>query len=129
MASQCWMVGRIEEAVRYSDAGQTAVRSGREGCRRVSRPGLAARIMASASPSGVIEWCRALLARGHDTHALTRTALVIALTMAGSGEEAMAAANGLDRRRRGHPQPPCAFSYALLAYGMAFLRRRSPQCA
>ena len=30
MASQCWIAGRIEEAVRYSDAGQTVIGSGRD---------------------------------------------------------------------------------------------------
>ena len=29
VATQCWFVGRIEEAVRYSDAGQAAMRTGR----------------------------------------------------------------------------------------------------
>ena len=30
MASQCYIVGRIEEAVGYSDAGQTVIGSGRD---------------------------------------------------------------------------------------------------
>ena len=30
MASQCYIAGRIEEAVRYSDAGQTVIGSGRD---------------------------------------------------------------------------------------------------
>ena len=46
-------------------------------------------------PERCVEWCRAQLARGRDTHTLTRAALVIALKIAGSEDEAMAAAKGL----------------------------------
>jgi hypothetical protein len=35
-------------------------------------------------PERCIEWCRAQLARGRDTHTLTRAALVIALKIADS---------------------------------------------
>ena len=34
-------------------------------------------------PERWVEWCRAQLARGRDTHTFTRSALVIALTFAG----------------------------------------------
>ena len=34
-------------------------------------------------PERAVEWCRAQLARGRDTHALTRAYLVLALTFAG----------------------------------------------
>ena len=34
-------------------------------------------------PERSVEWCRAQLARGRDTHALTRACLVVALTIAG----------------------------------------------
>ena len=73
----------------------------------------------SASPNGAVEWCRAQLARGRDTHALTRAILVVALTIAGSGEEAMAAANGLIDAAEA-TRNPCVLSFALLAYGFAF---------
>ena len=46
-------------------------------------------------PERKVEWCRAQLARGRDTHTITRTMLVTALAVAGAGEEARAAANGL----------------------------------
>ena len=74
----------------------------------------------SASPNGAVEWCRAQLARGRDTHTLTRAALVIALKIAGSEDEAMAAAKGLiDAAEATHN--PWALSFALCAYGTAFL--------
>ena len=85
MASLCYMAGRIEAAVGYSDAGQIDDRQWpRRGAVRRSRAGLAVRTCASASPNGAVEWCRAQLARGRDTHTFTRACLVIALTVAGS---------------------------------------------
>ena len=103
------MAGRTEDAVRYADAGQSVIGGDRERGAVRSR-GLAERCVpvSSASPNGAVEWCRAQLARGRDTHALTRASLVFDLVIAGSGDEARAAADGLDRHRRGHPQPVCA---------------------
>ena len=45
MASQCWIVGRIEEAVRYTEAGQVVrAQEPRVSCRSASRACLAVRI-------------------------------------------------------------------------------------
>ena len=63
--------------------------------------------------------CRAQLARGRDTHAIARACLVFALAIAGSGDEAMAAANGLIDAAEA-TRNPYALSFALLAYGFAF---------
>ena len=69
MASQCWMAGRIEAAVGYSDAGQMVLGSGR-GEVPVRLRGLARRCVHGHRPARtVVEWCRAQLARGRDTHA------------------------------------------------------------
>jgi predicted ATPase len=118
IASLCWVVGRIEEAVGYADAGQTVIGSGGEvpfGTEGV----LGAVYLIIGQPERCVEWCRAQLARGHDTHTVTRSVLVLALTVAGAGEEARAAANGLiDAADATHN--PFAFAYALYAYGYAF---------
>ena len=108
MASQCWMPGRIEEAVRYSDAGQTVIGSGRDEVPFGIEGLLGGAYMAIGQPERWVEWCRAQLARGRDTHAFTRACLVFALTMAGSGEEAMAAANGLIDAAEATRNPLCA---------------------
>ena len=62
-----------------------------DGCRQwprrgaVRHRGLARRCVPSHRPARTgVEWCRAQLARGRDTHAFTRASLVIALTIAGS---------------------------------------------
>ena len=117
-AAGCWMPGRIEEAVGYADAGQTVIGSG-GGVPFGLEGVLGVAYAAIGQPERWVEWCRAQLARGRDTHTLTRTMLVVALTMAGAGEEARAAANGLiDAAEAAHN--PFAFAYALYAYGFAF---------
>ena len=119
MASQCWMQGRIDAAVRYSDAGLEAIRSGGElpfGTEGL----LGGAYLAIGQPERWVEWCRAQLARGRDTHAFTRTCLVMALAIAGWHDAAMAAAKGLIDAAEA-TRNPHALSYALLAYGLAFL--------
>jgi predicted ATPase len=94
MASLCYMVGRIEAAVSYTEAGHTAIRNGGEvpfGFESL----LGAGYLAIGRPDRWVELCRAQLARGRDTRALPRVNFVIALTMAGSLEEARAATHGL----------------------------------
>ncbi len=88
-------------------------------CRSASRACLAAAYLVIGQPE------RASSGAAPSSHAVaTRTQspgqrLVVALTIAGRGEEAMAAANGLiDAAEATHN--PCALSFALLAYGFAF---------
>ena len=75
--------------------------------------------LAIGQPERGIEWCRAQLARGRDTHVLTRAYLVVALMVAGAGDEARAAANGLIEAAEA-TRNPWALSFALYAYGYAF---------
>jgi len=119
VASQCWRPGRIEAAVGYSDAGQLVIGSGRhevpfglEGCLGVA-------YLAIGQPQRCVECCRAQLACGRDTHTFTRACLVNALMMAGCGEEARAAANGLIAAAEATHNPYMP-SYALWAHGYAF---------
>ena len=83
MASQCWMAGRIEAAVGYSDAGQLVIGSGRDEVPFGIEGVLGAAYLAIGQPERPVEWCRAQFARGRDTHAITRAILVLALTVAG----------------------------------------------
>jgi hypothetical protein len=119
IASQCWMAGRVDAAVRYSDAGQTAVASDRKEVQFGAEGPLAAAYIAVGHPERTVEWCRAQLARDRDTHTFTRACLVLALALAGSRVEAMAAANGLIDAAEA-TRNPYALSYALLACGFAF---------
>jgi predicted ATPase/class 3 adenylate cyclase len=120
MAVQCWMPGRIEAAVRYADAAQTVIGSGRQEEVPFGLEGLlGVAYMAVGQPERWVEWCRAQLARGRDTHTFTRACLVSALTFAGCGEEARAAATGLIEVAEASHNP-FALSLALHAYGLAF---------
>jgi len=118
-ASWCWVVGRIEEAVGYADAGQPVIGTGHYEAPFGLEGTLGAAYMAIGQPERWVEWCRAQLARGRDTHAVTRAYLVAALAAAGAGEEARAAADGLIEAAEA-THNPFAFVYALHAYGYAF---------
>ena len=119
IASQCRMAGRVEAAVRYSDAGQTAVASDRNEVPFGAEGILGAVYIAVGQPKRTVEWFRAQLARDRDTHTFTRAGLVLALALTGSREEAMAAANGLIDAAEA-TRNPFALSYALWACGFAF---------
>jgi predicted ATPase len=119
IASQCWQPGRIEAAVGYADAGQTVIGSGGEV--PFGLEGVLGNVYPHiGQPQRAVEWCRGQLARGRDTHTFTRAYLVVALTIAGAGEEARAAANGLIEAAEA-THNPFALADALHAYGYAFL--------
>jgi predicted ATPase/class 3 adenylate cyclase len=120
MASMCFFVGRIEAAVGYSDAGQTLLGSGRDYELPFGGEGvLGGAYLLIGQPERQVEWCRDQLARGRDTHALTQTQLVVALTAAGAVSEAMAATEGLIDAAEA-TRNPYVLSFALFAYGFAF---------
>ncbi len=120
MASMCYFVGRIEAAVGYSDAGQTLLGSGRDYELPFGGEGvLGGPYLFIAQPERQVEWCRAQLARGRDTHAQTQTQLVVALTAVGAVDEAMTATEGLIDAAEA-TRNPYVLSLALFAYGFAF---------
>ena len=121
MASQCWNAGRIEAAVGYADAAQTVIASGRHDevpygargpawrCVPGHRP---ARTVGRVVPRPARTWPRhPRQSSGHD--------LVFALTMAGSGEEARAAATGLIEAAEATHNPH-VLALALYVHGFAF---------
>jgi predicted ATPase len=119
IASMCWVVGRIEAAVGYSEAAQISIGSG---CGEIPYGiegwlGSAHQII--GQPGRSVEWCRTQIAGGRDTHALARACLVLALPHAATLDEAMAAATGLIDTAES-TRNPYALSFALLAYGLAF---------
>jgi tetratricopeptide (TPR) repeat protein len=118
-ASECWIVGRFEEAIGYAEAGQTVIANGHYEVPFGLQAVLGLVYVAIGQPERCVEWCRALLAHGRDTHTLTRTWLVAALAHAGAGEEARAAADGLIEAAEA-THNPWALAYALRACGVAF---------
>ena len=127
MASQCYMAGRPEAAVRYSDAGQTVLDSSPAEVLYGVEGWLSGAYVYIGQPERCVDWCRAQLARGRDTHSLTKAALVLSLTISGSPEEARAAATGLVDTAEA-TRNPFVLSYALFASGFA-LRDSDPDRA
>ena len=119
VASNCHTTGRIEAAVRYSEAGLTVVGSGRDDVPSGLQGLLSAAYLYSGQPERYIELCRSRLARGGDIDAYTRASVVLALSIAGSGDDAIAAAEGLIDIAEAADNP-WALSWALFAYGFAF---------
>jgi predicted ATPase len=119
IASLCYTTGRIEAAVRYCDAGQIVLGRSREALPYGSDALLGAAYLAIGQPERLAEWCRAQLARRRDTHVHIRAWLVLALSVAGSGVEAMDSADGLIEAAEATGNPSL-LAFALGAYGWAF---------
>ena len=119
IASMCWIAGRIEAAVGYSEAGQKVLGRGRDEVPFGIEGWLGGAYLCIGQPERWAEWCRAELARGRETHASPGHAWSSHWRWPVAGDEAMAAANGLIEAAEA-TRNPCALSFALLAYGYAF---------
>jgi predicted ATPase/class 3 adenylate cyclase len=119
MASLCWMPGRVDESLRYSDAGRLVINGGPGEVPFGAEGWLGTAYLYMGQPEWWAEWCRIQFAHGRDTHTITRSSLVFALMTADAADEAMAAANGLIEAAETN-RNPYALSFALTAYGFAF---------
>jgi predicted ATPase len=119
MAAQSWLIGRIKDAVRSSEAGQVVFASGRYEVPRGFESWFASVYTATGQPERALQWEREELARGRDIHGLARLSLVASLVMASSREDAMGVADGAIAAAAATSNP-WARSFALLTYGMAY---------
>ena len=119
LASLCYWTGRIEAAVRYSEAGQIVLGRSREALPGGIEAALGTVYLVIGQPERLAELCRAQLARRRDTHVHIRAWLVYALAVAGSGGEAMDCADGLIEAAEATGNPGL-LAWALAAYGVAF---------
>jgi predicted ATPase len=120
MASQCFVVGRNEEAVRYSDIGQSVIATGGDTVPYdAAESWLGSSYLTIGQPQRSVELCRARLLRGGHTNTVTWASLILWLTVAGAHDEAMVTANGLIDAAEPIPNP-VVLAYALLAYGWVF---------
>ena len=118
MATQCWMVGRIDQAVRYSEAAQLLIPNRREGVPRGFEVWFCAIFTNIGQPDRSIEWCRNELASNPDAHVLTRAGMALAMIVKGSHEEAIATAEGLIEDAE-VTRNPHVMAFALYTYGLA----------
>jgi predicted ATPase len=119
IASLCYATGRIEAAVGYADAGQIVLGRSRDALPYGIEAWLGSVYLTIGQPERWAELCRAQLARRRDTHVYIRAFLVGALSLAGSGGEAMDSADGLIEAAEATGNP-MFLAVALLAYGSAF---------
>ncbi len=119
MAAQSWLIGRIKDAVRSSEAGQVVFASGRYEVPLGFESWFASVYTATGQPERALQWEREELARGRDIYGLARLSLVASLVMSRSHEDAMEVADGAIAATAA-TRNPWARSFALLTYGMAY---------
>jgi tetratricopeptide (TPR) repeat protein len=119
MASLCWQPGRIEAALRYSEAGEAVMKSGGGEVPFGVGGFLGGVYLAAGQPEQCVEVARNRLATGRDADPVARASYVMALTALGSRDDAVAAATGLIDAAEA-ARNPSVLSLALLAYGYAF---------
>jgi hypothetical protein len=118
IASQCYTSGRVEEAVRYCEAGMAVVESGRGEVPFGIEGLLSVTYLSAGQPELAVDWCRSRVQSGRDTHTVSRLNLIVSLDAAQSDEEAIAATTGLIEAAEATGNP-WALSYALVAFGVA----------
>jgi hypothetical protein len=121
----CYMLGRADEALAYSNTGQMAMRpSPDEVLFGVPELLLGAVYSSIGEPERYVAFYRNQLSRGHDTHELRRGFLVAALATVGRFEDALPVGTGLISAAEA-THNPYVVSFALLADGMAW-RKEDP---
>ncbi|OBA81849.1 cyclase [Mycobacterium sp. 1164966.3] len=118
-ASLCCLVGRFEEAVRYSRVGQTVIATASDKVSNFGEPFLGSAHLFVGQPERYAELCRAQLTRSGDANTWARANLVFALAVCGSTDEAMVTADGLIEaaEARGNAW---VLAYTLFACGYTF---------
>jgi hypothetical protein len=119
VASLCCLVGRFEEAVRYSEVGHTVIGAASDKVSYFCEAFLGSAYLFVGQPERYVELCRAQLTRSGDTNTFARANMVFALAVSGSTDEAMVTANGLIDAAEAIGNP-WVLAYALFACGYAF---------
>ena len=126
LTSLCYNTGRIDSAIRYTEAAER----GRSAVEAITSPWytaagfpLAVPTLPVGQPERWVQWCRCS-ARTRSRHRPVQhdEPLVIALTVAGSNDDAMAAAGGLIDAAEATGNP-YVLSWALVAHGYRLPRR------
>jgi predicted ATPase len=118
VASNCYMAGRIDAAIAYTEAAEGAIGGANDRGPHLGEGFVGSAYAGVGQPERWIHCCRAQLAQRADANAYVRANLVIGLATTGSQDEAMAAASGLIDAAEVTGNP-LVLSWALLGYGMA----------
>ncbi len=118
MASNCYMAGRIDSAIRYTEAVQGVIGDRSDHFAYGVEGLVGAPYVAVGQPERWAQCCRAQLARGLDTNPYIRACLVMALDATGSYDEAIAAGEGMIDAAEATGNPYVLAS-ALHSYGWA----------
>ncbi|WP_369827998.1 adenylate/guanylate cyclase domain-containing protein [Mycobacterium sp. 852002-51163_SCH5372311] len=119
VASLCMVVGRFEEAVRYSEIGQTVIAAASDKVSYFGEVWLGLAYLFVGRPERYLELSRAQLARTGEANIWARVHLVSALISSGSTDEAMVTANGLIDAAEAS-QNPMVLAYTLNVCGYVF---------
>jgi hypothetical protein len=121
MAAHCYVAGRVDDALGYSEASQLLRESGCfDEVPDVAQALLGAAYASKGRPELAVEFCRNIIAQSSDPHTSIRVLLTMALTVAAAHEEAEAACDGLLADAEA-TRNPYVMSFAFLAYGFAYL--------
>ncbi|OBG61944.1 cyclase [Mycobacterium sp. E3339] len=126
-ASLAVLVGRYQEAVRYSEIGATVIAAASDKVSSFGEAFLGSAYLFVGQPERYLELCRAQVRRGGDANTFARANLVFALAVCGSADEALATGDGLIDAAEATGNP-WVLAYALFAYGYA-VRATNPDRA
>jgi predicted ATPase/class 3 adenylate cyclase len=117
VTARCFAAIRLDEGVRYAEAGLQAIESGRYDYVPFDIPSELGGIhILKGEPHRWIEMCRNTIADSTDPHILTRAHLAMTLAMIGAPDEAIEESETL-RNADSVTENPAFVSWALLAYG------------
>ena len=119
VASLCCLIGRVEEAVHYSEVGQTVIAAASDKVSYFGEAYLGSAYLFVGQPERYVELCRAQLTRSGDTNTFARANQVFALAVSGSSDEAIVTAAGLLAAAEATGNP-YVHSYSLFAWGYTF---------
>ena len=119
VASNCYMAGRIEPAIGYTEAAQRGIIAGSDHVPIGAEGYLGGAYVAVGQPERWVQWCRARVECDPGNDAAIRANLVIVLTITGCIDDAMSAAGGLIDAAEATGNP-FVLSWALIADGLAF---------
>ncbi len=116
-AALCCLVGRFEEAVRYSEVGQTLVAPAGDKVWYFGQVWLGSSYLFVGRAERYVEVCRAQVTRSRGTNTMVLANLVFALAVCGSTNEATAAADSLIGAAEAIDNPwVLAFAYFACGY-------------